>query len=306
MEFIRRDLNIDFVGKRRMWVTISVTIILIGLLSIVLHGGLKYGLDFTGGDQIQLHFENPEGIGNIRNVMSSINLGASEVKIYGEPNDILVTFQGTGDIQETQKTILTALSQRFSGNIIRIDRVEHVSAKVGGELRRNAVIAVLISMFFMIFYIGWRFDFRFGLGAILALFHDVLITIGVFSVLNKEITLTIVAALLTIVGYSINDTIIICDRIRENMKVMRRENFLTIINKSINQTLSRTIITSGATLLSIVVLFFAGSEVVRDFSFAMIVGIITGTYSSVYIATPLVIMMEDWKARRKKIRQQLA
>ena len=200
-------------------------------------------------------------------------------------------------LEEGENAALTMeqqLTEDFPNNPYDIRSVQEVGPKIGGELRRAAIMAVLISLLGILIYISWRFEFKFAVGAVAALFHDVLITVGVFSLLNFEISLAVVAAFLTIVGYSLNDTIVVYDRIRENTKVLRRENFTNIVNISLNQTLSRTVITSVTTLIVVLVLYLLGGEVIHDFSFALIIGVLIGTYSSIFVASPIVL---EWQTR---------
>lgn len=302
MEFIKRDIDIDFLSKLRFGLMLSLSLIAIGIISLIARGGPNYGIDFRGGTIVQLSFEQPVAIGEIRSALSRVGLGDSEIKEFGDPKDILVRTSMLEELQHVSDNILNVMRERFSGNTVVLERVETVGPKIGGELIRSAVFSILIALFFLIIYISWRFEFKFALGAIIALIHDVVITVGIFSLVNKEITLAIIAALLTIVGYSLNDTIIVCDRIRENLKVLRREPFRTIINRSVNQTLSRTIITSMTTLLVVVILFIWGGEVIKDFAFALIIGVSIGTYSSIFIAAPVVVYYHDWREVRRKAR----
>jgi len=302
MELIKRDINIDFLSKQKFAAIISATLIIIGLFSLVIHGGPNYGIDFKGGTLVQLRFETPVAIGDIRSALSEINLGDSEIKQFGDAREILIRTEILEEIEGVSDNIMEILRERFSGNAIELERIETVGPKIGGELIQAAIFSIGLALFFLIIYISWRFEFKFALGAIVALVHDVLITIGIFSVLNKEITLSIVAALLTIVGYSLNDTIVVSDRIRENLKVLRRQDFYTIINRSLNQTLSRTIITSVTTLIVVLILFIWGGEVIKDFAFALIVGVTIGTYSSVFVAIPIVVKYYDWREGKKRTR----
>jgi preprotein translocase SecF subunit len=225
-------------------------------------------------------------------------LGDSEIKHYGSTQEIAVRADVIADTDLLMNDIIKALSQEFPDyNIIEM-RKETVGPKVGKELVLSAVLAIFWAIIFILIYVMWRFELRFGIGAVVALVHDVVITLGIFSILNKEISIAIVAALLTIVGYSLNDTIVVFDRVRENLKALKRQafNYTSMVNQSINETLSRTIITSGTTLLVVMVLFFFGGEVIKDFAFALICGILVGTYSSIYIASPILV---EWETRKK-------
>jgi len=293
MELIKQDISIDFLSKRKTAVYFSIFLIVIGLISLIVHKGPNFGLDFTGGTQVQLNFEKPESVGNIRDALGTINLGTSEIKTFGNANEILITTEQKEETTNFSENITTVLSQYFPDNTIIIDRIENVGARIGEELRNKAVFSIGLALLFLIIYISWRFEFKFAVGAVAALTHDVLVTIGIFSLLNIEFDLKVVASILLIVGYSLNDTIVVYDRIRENMKILRKETHEGIINKSINEVLSRTVVTSLTTILVIVIIFLFGGEVLHNFAFALLIGIITGTYSSIYIASPIVSIWKD-------------
>jgi preprotein translocase SecF subunit len=293
MQFIK-DTNINFIGYRKIAITISVALIVIGIVSLIIHGGPKYGIDFTGGTSLQLKFEKPINIGQIRTILSGIGLGNSEIKQFAIGNEVLIRLQQQDNIDAVTNQALQELKTKLPDNKFDLRFKETVGPRIGSELRRDAIKAILISLVLILIYISWRFEFKFAVGAVAALFHDVLITLGIFSLLNYEISLAVVAAFLTLVGYSLNDTIVVFDRIRENLKVMRREEYVTIFNRSINQTLSRTILTSFTTFIVVVILFFFGGEVIHTFSFALVIGIIVGTYSSIFIASPVVV---EWYLR---------
>lgn len=289
MEFIKPGVNIDFVSKRKIFISISLAIIIIGLISITMKKGLKYGIDFAGGTIIQVKFNKPVTINDLRKVVKK-----ARIQNFGDSgNEFLIRYSLTkADTEQLQQNLKKKLTETFGKNSFEIRRVEMVGPKIGKDLRRKGAIAILISLIGILIYVTLRFEFRFALGAVIALFHDVLITLGIFSILNKEFDLTVVAAFLTIVGYSLNDTIIVFDRIRENMKKFVKGNFPNIINKSINETLSRTILTSGTTLFVVLALFIFGGGVIHDFALALLIGIIVGTYSSIYIASPILLFFE--------------
>ncbi len=295
MRFIK-ETHIDFMGNRKYAISISMLLILISIASLIIKGGPKYGIDFTGGTSLQLQFEKPADIGKIRSVLSSINLANSEIKGFATGNEILIRVQQQESLEDVSEKVVSVLTNQMSDNKFELLSKETVGPRIGSELTRAAINAVLISMLLIMIYVSWRFEFKFALGAVIALFHDVLISLGIFSLLNLEIDLTVVAAFLTIVGYSINDTIVVFDRIRENLKAMRREEYTDIFNISINQTLSRTILTSFTTLVVTVVLFFFGGAVIHNFAFALTFGIIIGTYSSIFIASPVAL---EWYYRRE-------
>ena len=303
MQFLR-ETNIDFLKRRKQAYVFSLALILAGLISLVIHGGPRYGIDFLGGTEITLEFSHLISVGDVRSSLAEIGYGTAEIKssrslkAEANKNDILIRVeQGDKEGSEVEREIEVKLRQDFSDNPFEKLNVETVGPKIGAELRRATIFAILLSLFFILLYISWRFEFKFAIGAIAALFHDVLITFGLFSILNVEITLVVVAAFLTIVGYSLNDTIVVYDRIRENLKVMRRETIDRIINVSINQSLSRTIITSLTTLTVLLVLFFFGGRVIHSFALALIIGVLIGTYSSAFVASPIVV---EWELRSEK------
>ena len=298
--------NIDFMGKRRLWYTLSLTGIIIGMLSIPLKGGLDFGLDFTGGTELIVQFQQPPDIGEVRSMMNNAGFTKSELKTFGDPDKILVRTSALGEGTVVGDKIRSALQQTFPKLNPRVLQEVKIGAKVGAELRRGAYLAVFYSLIAMLIYVGFRFKFIYGVGAVTALFHDVLMTLGVISIVdgltpftNFEIDQNMIAAFLTLVGLSVNDTVVIFDRMRENQKIFRSMALVDLMNKSLNETLSRTIITSGTIFIVTVVLFLFGGEVNRGFAFAMTFGIITGTYSSIYIASAVVLDYTIYKQRKK-------
>lgn len=300
MELIRPDTNIDFVGKRYWAIGLSWLLILIGIVSLVVKGGPEYGIDFSGGTLVQVKFAAATSAADVRSALEGEKLKGMTLQQVGEDADeYLIRVQESSEKLETLAgNIQKTLEQKYGSGQVEIRRTEMVGPQVGQELRSKALWAVIYAIIGMLAYITWRFEFRFGLGTVVALTHDVLIVLGVFSLLGLEIDLTIVAAFLTIVGYSVNDTVIVCDRIRENMGRHAKEQLAWIINRSINETLSRTVMTSGVTSLSVIALYFFGGEVIRNFAFAMLVGILIGTYSSIFVASPVILFWESFKARR--------
>jgi len=290
MEFIRPDINIDFVGKRLVAMIASLVLILLGLGTMVLKGGPLYGIDFAGGTLVQLKFAQHPDIGRVRQALDQRGMGAAIIQSLGEEKISVRVKSEVGQQDTVSDDIQGALAADFGEDGFSVELVEMVGPQVGADLRRKGMLSILYAMVGILIYITLRFQFRFALGAIAALVHDVLITIGVFSVFGKEFTLPVVAALLTIIGYSLNDTIVVYDRIRENMRKSPKDNLAGVVNSSINQTLSRTILTSGTTLFVVLCLFFFGGEVIHDFSFALLVGILVGTYSSIYIASPILLL----------------
>ena len=300
MELIRPDINLDFVGKRHLAIGLSLLLILIGVVSLLVKGGPEYGIDFSGGTLVQVKFAGATSAAEVRTALQGQDLRGLTLQQVGEGgNEFLIRVQeSSAKLESLANSIQTTLEKQYGSGKVEIRRTEMVGPQVGKELRSKAALAVVFAILGMLVYITFRFEFRFGVGAIVALAHDVLIVLGLFSILGKEIDLTIVAAFLTIVGYSVNDTVIVCDRIRENMGRHSKEKLDWIINRSINETLSRTVMTSGVTILSVIALYVFGGEVIRNFAFAMIAGMIVGVYSSVYIASPVILFWESFKARR--------
>ncbi len=343
MEFIKPDINIDFVGRRKIAFSISLGLIIIGIAALLYRGGSLYGIDFAGGTVIQVRFTKPTEARKIRQGLKPLNLDRSAIQRFGgEGGDVFLirTDISRSKLGNLSKEVKESLEKVYGKNTVTVERVEMVGPKVGQDLRQKALLAIYYALLFIAIYISGRFEvkwmpalimagalilgvyilravgmsipmlilaalvitlaccwflrLKFALGAVTALIHDVLITLGAFAIANKEFDLTVVAALLTIIGYSLNDTIIVFDRIRENLRKSRKQDFGEVVNSSINQTLSRTILTSGTTLIVVTALFILGGGVIHDFAFALIVGVVVGTYSSIFVASPVLIA---WEAR---------
>ena len=292
MRFLK-ETNIDFLSMRRFGFVISGSFILAGIVSLLLQGGPLLSIDFTGGTLAQIRFEEAPDIAKVRSALGALDVGIGEVQTFGTPNEILIRLQLSQNAENLTSELKAALQAQFPDQSIDFRRVETVGPKIGSELKGKAFFAVFTAIIGILIYISIRFELKFAIGAIVALIHDVLITLGVFSILNYEISLAIIAAFLTIVGYSLNDTIVVFDRVRENMKLLKNIDQKTIFNKSINESLSRTIITSLTTFAVVFILYIAGGEVIRYFAFAMIVGVIVGTYSSIYVASPVVFLWQQ-------------
>ena len=292
MRFLK-ETNIDFLSMRRFGFVISGSFILAGIVSLLLQGGPLLSIDFTGGALVQIRFEEAPDIAKVRSALGALDVGIGEVQTFGTPNEILIRLQLSQNAENLTTELKAALQAQFPGQSIDFRRVETVGPKIGSELKGKAFFAVFTAIIGILIYISIRFELKFAIGAIAALIHDVLITLGIFSILNYEISLAIIAAFLTIVGYSLNDTIVVFDRVRENMKLLKNIDQKTIFNKSINESLSRTIITSLTTFAVVFILYIAGGEVIRYFAFAMIVGVIVGTYSSIYVASPVVFLWQQ-------------
>lgn len=298
MEIIKPGTNFDFVGKIKITTGISIALVIISILSIVLHRGLNLGIEFAGGTIIQIKFSQAATTDDIRKTFTDINISDAIIQEIGK-DEVIVRTNHPAD-KEFQTTVSEAMTGQFGEGNFEIRKIEFVGPKVGADLRNKAILAIILSCLGMLIYIAFRFEFRYGLGGLLALVHDTIVTIGALSLLNKEFTLAVVAALLTIIGYSINDTIVVFDRIRENRRKDLRKKLADVINSSINETLSRTILTSLTVVLVLLSLFFLGGPVIHDFSFALLVGVIVGTYSSIFIASPFVLFFESSKLSRGK------
>ena len=283
--------NIPFNKFYKLFNIFSLSLILISLLLLIFKG-LNYGVDFKGGTLIEIRsLDKTLNISDLRKSFNNLNLGDVTVKRFGNDNDYVVKFEKKQSIEENFIENIKIELKKDIGNIFEFRRVESVGPKVSAELLKSGVIAIALSLGAMLIYIWIRFEWQFSLGAIIALFHDIIITLGFFSLLNLEINLSIVAAVLTIVGYSMNDTVVIFDRVRENLKKFSDIKIYEITNIAINETLSRTIITSITTLLALVSIFIFGGAILKGFSFAMILGVIIGTYSSIYIANPILVRL---------------
>ncbi len=279
--------NINFVSKFKNANIISIILFVLSVILITFKG-LNYGIDFKGGTLIELRTDKSINASSIRDVLKTLNLGDINVKKFGKEGDYLIKVEQKNT---NNNDLIPKIKKKLSDNLnaeINFRRIENVGPKVSSELLESSVIAISLALAAMLFYIWVRFEWQFSVGSIIALFHDVIITLGVFSILSLEINLSIIAAVLTIVGYSMNDTVVIYDRIRENLFKYNRISFSDTANLSINETLSRTIITSFTTLLALFSIYILGGEILRGFSFAMILGVIIGTYSSIFVASPIL------------------
>ncbi len=337
MEFIKPGIKIDFIGKRKIAISISIFLIIVGLISLTIKGGFNMGVDFAGGTLIQLKFSEKVSIEKIRDGLKDIGMGDSSIQRFGSDMDILIRAPiSTNKLEDIGSIVKRELEKEFPAGF-EVERIEMVGPKIGKDLRRKALFALYFTILFIAVYISGRFELqwvnsiimsvafisvtlillkifpeisiplliltallitlyfcwflklKFALGAIIAIIHDVLIAAAAFSITGKEFTLPVLAAFLTIIGYSLNDTIVVFDRIRENIRLMRKEKLEVIINSSINQTLSRTLLTSVTTLIVVLALFIFGGEVIHNFSFALMIGVIVGTYSSIFIASPILV-----------------
>jgi len=301
MEIIKPGININFISKRKTFLILSSAIIIVGIISFLIKGGLNYGIDFVGGTLVQLRFQKDIKIDEIREGLRGVDLGDSVIQHFGNEKEILIRVEKSeSGLEGLQGDIKRALAESPDLGKFEVERTEMVGPQVGKDLRRKALLAISYALLGIVFYVAWRFEFKYAVAAIIALLHDVLFTLTAFSLTNREINLPIIAALLAIIGYSLNDTIVVFDRIRENLKARKKEAYEVTINNSINETLSRTLLTSLTTLIVLVVLFFLGGEVINNFSFALIIGVIVGTYSSIFIASPILVMWR-FKSKRKAL-----
>ena len=297
------DTNVNWLKYRWVFVGASLLAILVGVADIARKGGVRYGIDFSEGTIVYAKFQNAPEIDRIRTALENVGLGEAVIQRYDRPelNQVMVRVSrepsATGDLDVAATRIITTLKERYGENPLLGSSTEIVGPVVGAELRRKALYATLLSLAAMLLYIGFRFQFIYGFAATIAVFHDVLITLGLVSIFNYEVTLNVIAAFLTLVGYSVNDTIVIFDRVRENQKNLRQKSLYDLINLSVNQNVRRTILTAGTTFLSVLALYLYGGEVLKGFSFVLVVGILVGTYSTLAIASPVVVWWRQFRDR---------
>lgn len=293
-----KDANYSIIAKRKSGYIFSSLLLIFSIVSLIIHGGPKYNIDFTGGTLLHLRFEKEVEIESLRTLLTKSGFEDSEIKHFGSQNEVSIRLSVSQSMDTSAIAIIESnLSSVLPDNSFEELRNETVGPKIGKELIIDALLAIFWAMVLILFYIMWRFEFKFSIGAIVALLHDITITLGLFSILEIEISAPIIAAVLTIVGYSLNDTIVVYDRIRENLKSSNKNirDISGIVNSSVNETLSRTIVTSLTTLCVVIILFFFGGEVLRTFALALIIGVVIGTYSSIFIASPIVV---DWKTKK--------
>ncbi len=285
------NTKIDFMGKKYYSFALSTIFILLGLVAFIgiLLGRANLGIDFAGGVSVQLRFDKPVEIDKARKLLTSAGFEDADLQEFAAENKLLIRLKPEGkDLKGLADRIIGAFREGFPDNHLTVEATTEIGPTVGSRLKKDAIWAISIALLGILIYIAWRFEFRFGVAAVIATFHDVLTVLGIFYLLNKEINLLIITALLTLAGYSLTDTVVVFDRIRENLRLKRKEDITTIINRSINEVLSRTVVTSLTTLLVLISLLFFGGEVIHDFSLALFFGIIVGTYSSVFVASPLL------------------
>jgi len=303
-----RSTNIDWLGKKWYFLGFSLIFSIAGLLSILFWHHIPLGVDFKGGTQIRVAFAQTPNEDHIRAAMDKAGVRDFRIQRISDPsghaaNKIIVALPEAADTSHDagRQQVEGALSTNYHDSTFTIEQVEIVGPTAGRQLQKQALLATIYSLIGMLIYLWFRFELIYGVAAVVAVFHDTPITIGAFSLTNKEITLTVIAALLTLIGYSMNDTIVVFDRIRENLATSRRESLADVVNRSINQTLSRTVISSGLTFLTVLSLYLFGGEVLHGFSFALVIGILIGTYSSIAVAAPMLVAYQDWRVKRGKV-----
>ncbi len=290
MDLFNKESHINFLGHQKIAAIFSAVLILTSI-AITFINGLNFGVDFTGGTIVELRYENPVNLQEVRSVLNNSEFAGAIVQNYGSANEVLIRLAPIDELNSSQiSTEVTRLLSQ-SGSNVELRRVEFVGAQVGEELTESGGLAMLFALFGILVYVAIRFQTRFSLGAIAALVHDIIITIGFFAITQVDFDLSVLAAILAVIGYSLNDTIVVFDRIRENFKRLRNSTPFEVCNTSINQTMSRTIITGLTTLLVLFALFFLGGETIHGFAIALIVGVIVGTYSSIYVASPVTLAL---------------
>ncbi len=307
-----RNVNIDWLGKKWYFLGFSLIFSVAGIISMAMHWAqigspVPLGVDFRGGTQVQVQFEQAPDTNRIREAMDASGIRDARIVPIkdvnqGASNDILISLpEQTNEaaLDTGRQQIVNALQAHYN-NPFTVRNVQVVGPTVGKQLKTKAIQAVLFSLLGMLIYLWFRFQLIYGVAAVVAVFHDTLITIGAFALTNQEISLTVIAAILTLIGYSMNDTIVVFDRIRENLRMSRREPLADVVNRSINQTLSRTVLTSGLTFLTVLSLFVFGGQVLRGFSFALVIGILIGTYSSIAVAAPMLVAWQEWRSGQGK------
>jgi preprotein translocase subunit SecF len=306
-------VNIDWLGKKWYFLAFSLIFSVAGLISMGMHlaqtgSPVPLGVDFRGGTEVQIQFASTPDIGAIRSAINAAGINDAKIQSYGgeaSRNEVLISLpeqKNETTLDQGRQQIISALQAHYNNPFdpAKGVKVDNVGPTVGKQLQNKAIMAVLYSLLGMLIYLWFRFQLIYGVAAVVACFHDTLITVGAFALTNQEISLTVVAAILTLVGYSMNDTIVVFDRIRENLRMSRREELADVVNRSINQTLSRTVLTSGLTFLTVLSLYIFGGQVLRGFSFALVVGILIGTYSSIAVAAPMLVAYQEWRAKKGK------
>ena len=301
-----KDADFGFLQQRRAAYVVSAVLLAVGLAALVLRGGLSYGVEFTGGTLMQVQFEEATTVGELRDALAAQGLSGVQIQGFGEGNEYLIRLQAFRETGQTSgegttvETLRSALDGAVGADDYTVTRTEAVGPKVGSELQTKALTAILLSFLLTLVYLAFRFEWKFGVAAVIATVHDIVLTIGFIALLDVEITLATVAAILTIVGYSLNDTIVTFDRMRENLKKERKSDYTALLNRSINEVLPRTVMTSVTTLATLLALFVFGGRVIRPFALVLILGVAVGTYSSIYVASPALLEIDRWMKRRDR------
>jgi preprotein translocase subunit SecF len=304
MEIIRPGINLDFVGKMKPFALLSGALVVLSFLLIVVRG-FNYGIDFAGGSLLQLHFQKELTVEQVRDVLRTIDLAESEIQRSEKDGDFLLRIPSSDEpLEQLRMRVVGAFQQGVGEQGVELRRIEQVGPKVGRDLSRKALLAVIWSALGILVYIWWRFGFRleFALAVVVADIHDVLLTLGLFAITGKEVTLTVLAAVLTVAGYSVNDSIVVLDRVRENLRARPRDPLDRVVNASLNETLSRTFLTGGSVLFTLLALMVFGGDVLGDFALALLVGVLAGTYSSIFVVAPIVLYW-PWNVSRR-VRQR--
>jgi preprotein translocase subunit SecF len=303
MQLFKKETHINFMGKRKLAMILSLSLILVALGSIVARG-LNLGIDFTGGTLVEVGFSSPVELPLVREKLLSEGFGDAVVQHFGTSKDVLIRLAPRPDLESAELSDRAFSATQALDSNADLRRVEFVGPQVGDELTNDGGLAMLYALIGILIYVGLRFEYRFAVGAVIALIHDVILTIGLFALLQVEFDLPVLAAVLAVIGYSLNDTIVVFDRIRENFRKMRKGDAQSIIDASLNQTLSRTLVTSLTTLLVLISLFFFGGEIIHGFALALIVGVVVGTYSSIYVAGSAILMMGISKADLMPVKKE--
>jgi preprotein translocase subunit SecF len=305
-----RTTNIDWLGKKWYFLGFSLIFSVAGILSMLFWHGVPRGVDFTGGTHIRVAFDKSPNEDHLRQAMDKAGVRDFQIQRVSDPsgqaaNKVIIALPESTATDQSHDagrlSVERALAANYHDSSATVEQVEIVGPTAGKQLQKQAAWATVYSLIGMLIYLWFRFELIYGIAAVVAVFHDTLITVGAFSLTNQEITLTVIAAILTLIGYSMNDTIVVFDRIRENLSASRRESLHDVVNRSINQTLSRTVISSGLTFLTVLSLYLFGGEVLHGFSFALVVGILIGTYSSIAVAAPMLVAYQDWRVKRGKV-----
>lgn len=304
MQIFKKPTNIDFMGKRKLAIVLSFLVIAISI-GVLTVRGLNFGLDFTGGTLIEVGYAQPVDLQKVRSALDKAGLGDAVVQHFGSASDVLVRLAPReGEESEALGDQILEALKTTSDSEVKLRRQEFVGPQVGDELRDDGGLAMLIALAFILVYVMARFEYRFALGAIAAVIHDVIIVLGCFALFQWDFDLTVLAAVLAVIGYSLNDTIVVFDRIRENFRKMRKDSPIVVINTSLNQTLSRTLMTSITTLMVVLAMFFLGGELIHSFSLALIIGILVGTYSSIYVASTAALALKITSASLMPVKKE--